>query len=109
MDTLTNKPQTVWIGGHTSSTLVINTGAPQGFVLHSTLYIHDYKLRHGKNSAEKYADDTVINWQISNKNLSSAQEEINSLAEGGTKNNLLFNLSRTKELIVNFRKMGAMT
>ncbi len=33
LDLLTNRPQTVQIVGHTSSTLVLNTGAPQGCVL----------------------------------------------------------------------------
>jgi len=30
LDFLTHRPQTVRIGGHTSSTLVLNTGAPSG-------------------------------------------------------------------------------
>ncbi len=44
LDFLTNRPQTVWIGGHTSSTLVLNTGAFQGCMLSPLLfmlYTHD--------------------------------------------------------------------
>ncbi len=38
LDFLTNRPQTVQIGGHTSSTLVLSTGAPQRCVLGPLLF-----------------------------------------------------------------------
>ena len=44
LDFLTNRPQTVQIGGHTSSTQVLDTGDPQGCVLSPllfTLYTYD--------------------------------------------------------------------
>ncbi len=53
LDFLTNRPQTVRIGGHTSFTLVLNTGATQGCVLSPllfTLYTHDCSPRRRENS-----------------------------------------------------------
>ncbi len=41
--------------------------------------------------------------------MSSYREEINSLAGWFTENNLLLNISKTKELIVDFRKKKAKT
>ena len=38
LDFLTNRPQSVRINGHTSSTLTLNTGVPQGCVLSPLLY-----------------------------------------------------------------------
>ncbi len=38
LDFLRNRPQNVRMGGHTSSTLILNTGTPQGCVLSPLLY-----------------------------------------------------------------------
>ncbi len=100
LDIHTNRPQTVWIGGHTSSTLVLNTGAPQGCVLSPllfTLYTHDCNPRHGESSVVKFADNTTIIGQITNEENSYC-EEINNLAERCAENNLLLTV------IIDFRK-----
>ncbi len=47
----------------------------------------------------KFADDTTIFGWISNN-----WEEINNLAEWCTENNLLLNVNKIKELIIDFRK-----
>ncbi len=61
---LTNRPQTVQTGGNTSSTLVLNTRAPQVCVLRSllfTLFTYNCNPRHPRgNSVVKFADDTTI-------------------------------------------------
>ena len=65
--------QTFQIGRHTSSTLVLNTWAPQGCVLSPllfTLYTHDCAPRHQQNSTVKYEDDITIVSHIINSNES---------------------------------------
>ena len=58
----------------------------------------------------KYDDNTtIINNHIISNGESSYQKEINNLAGWWTENNLLFNISKTKELQVDFRKKEAKT
>ncbi len=111
-DFLTNRPQTVRIGSHTTSTLVLNTGAPQGCVLSPllfTLCTLDCSPWHGENSFVELADYTTVIGQISNSDETSYREEINNLSEWCTENNLLLNIRKTKELIIDFRKKGEKT
>ena len=59
------RPQTVQIGSHTSSTLVLNSGAPQGWVLSPlifTLNTHDCIRRIGRKSPTKHAGTHTISW-----------------------------------------------
>ncbi len=56
----------------------------------------------------KFADDTTIIGWISNNDEFSYREEIIHLAKC-TESNLLLNVSKTKELIVDFRKKEAKT
>ena len=79
---LLSRPQTFWISRHTSSTLVLNTGAPQGFVLSPllfTLYTHECTHRHQENSIVKYANNTTIIGRIINNDEGSYQEGISNL------------------------------
>ncbi|KAI3358110.1 hypothetical protein L3Q82_002980 [Scortum barcoo] len=58
-----NRPQVVRIGDNTSSTLVLNTGTPQGCVLSPalfTLFTSDCSAIHSTNTIVKFADDTTI-------------------------------------------------
>ena len=51
------------MGDVTSSSLTLNTGAPQGCVLSPllySLYTHDCSARHSSNVIIKFADDTTI-------------------------------------------------
>lgn len=59
LDFLTNRPKTVGIGSHTSFTLMLNAGAPQGAVLRPlqfTMYTHDWNPRHGGNCVVNFVD-----------------------------------------------------
>ncbi|KAI3365931.1 hypothetical protein L3Q82_009695, partial [Scortum barcoo] len=60
MDFLTNRPQHVRSGHNCSTTITLNTGAPQGCVLSPFLYslfTHDCRPMYGSNSITKFADD----------------------------------------------------
>ena len=57
----------------------------------------------------KYKDDTTIIGCIIYNDKSSYQEEINNPTEWCTENNVLINVSKTKELSVDFRKKEAKT
>ena len=49
--------------GNSSTTLILNTGAPQGCVLNPLLYslfTHDCVTKHESNTINKFADDTTV-------------------------------------------------
>ena len=107
LDFLTNRPQSVRLENHTSSTLILNTGVPQGCVLSPLLYslfTNDCTPVHGSNTIIKFADDTTVVGLISNNDESAYREEVRHLAEWCAGNNLALNTKKTKELIVDFRK-----
>ncbi len=61
LDFLTERPQFVRIGNHTSSVISLSTGSPQGCVLSPLLFTmmtHDCRARFSTNHVVKYADDT---------------------------------------------------
>ncbi|KAI5609339.1 gastrula zinc finger protein XlCGF28.1-like [Silurus asotus] len=85
LDFLTNRPQSVRLGNQVSSTLILNTGIPQGCVLSPLLYslfTHDCAPLYNSNIFIKYADDTTVVGQTDNA-------------------------TKTKELIVDFRKSNS--
>ncbi|KAI3360890.1 hypothetical protein L3Q82_012903, partial [Scortum barcoo] len=107
MDFLTNRPQHVKSGHNCSSTITLNTGAPQGCVLSPFLYslfTHDCRPMYGSNSITKFADDITVIGLISDNDESHYRAEVEHLATWCADNNLLLNTSKTKELIVDFRK-----
>ncbi|KAK3553760.1 hypothetical protein QTP70_009182 [Hemibagrus guttatus] len=110
MDFLTKRPQSLRLGNHISSTLILNTSAPQGCVLSTLLYslfIHDCVPQHNSNIFIKYADKTRVVGQISNNSESAYREEIQSLSAWCSMNNLTLNATKTKELIVDLQKSNS--
>ncbi|KAI5630012.1 gastrula zinc finger protein XlCGF28.1-like [Silurus asotus] len=102
---LTDRPQAVRVGKHTSSTLTLSTGASQGCVLSPLLYsLYTYDCVATSNSTTiiKFADDTVVVGLISNNDETAYLQEVKNLKRWCQKNNLLLNISKTKELIVDF-------
>ncbi|KAI2653210.1 putative RNA-directed DNA polymerase from transposon BS [Labeo rohita] len=100
-----NTPQNV--GNHTSSTLILNTGAPQGCVLSPslfTLFTHDFKPIHSSNTKVKIADDTTIVGLISENNEIYYREEVQHLVEWCVDSDLVLNTTKTKEIIVDYRR-----
>eukprot|EP00061_Rhincodon_typus_P014425 g41432.t1 len=84
--------------------IIINTGAPQGYVLSPLLYSDNGVAKFLSNSICKFADDTNIEDQISNNAETEHRKEIECIAAWCKDNNLSINVSKMKELIIDFRK-----
>ncbi|KAI4876266.1 hypothetical protein NFI96_007911 [Prochilodus magdalenae] len=105
---LRGRPQVVRVGNSFSSTLTLSTGAPQGCVLSPLLYslfTHDCVARHTSNTIFKFADDTTILGLITDGDETAYRDEVSALSEWCYHNNLSLNISRTKEMIVDYRKL----
>ncbi len=95
------------MGQFTSNSITLNVGAPQGFVLSPllySLYTHDCVSSHSSTSIIKFADDTVVLGLISNNDETAYLDEVERLTSWCQDNCLSLNVSKTAELIVNFRK-----
>jgi hypothetical protein len=85
-------------------------GAPQGCVLSHlqySLYTHDCVPSHCSNTIIKFADDTTVVGLITNNIKTAYREEVGGLKVWCQVNNLSLNVSKTKELIVDFRRNRA--
>uniref|UniRef100_A0A9J7X865 Reverse transcriptase domain-containing protein n=1 Tax=Cyprinus carpio carpio TaxID=630221 RepID=A0A9J7X865_CYPCA len=97
LDFLTGRPQAVRVGSNTSSTITLNTGAPQGCVL------SPLTPSHNSNLFIKFADDTTVVGLISNRDETNYRSEVSRLAGWCSDNNLSLNVEKTKEIVVDFR------
>ncbi len=87
--------------------LSLNVGAPQGCVLSPllySLYTHDCVSSHSSTSIIKFADDTVVLGLISNNEETAYLDEVERLTSWCQVNCLSLNVSKTKELFMDFRK-----
>ncbi len=106
MDFLTGRPQSVLVGRNTSSTTTLSTGVPQGCVLSPLLFMlltHNCTAKFSSNHIIKFADDTSVVGLISNNDETHYRKEVAQLAEWCGANNLSLNLSKTKEVEMDFR------
>ena len=106
-DFLTDRTQRVRVGPHTSTALSLSTGAPQGCVLSPllyTLYSHDCTPAHHSNTFVKFADDTTVVGLISSGDETAYRDEVERLVGWCSANNLLLNATKTKELVVDYRR-----
>ncbi len=95
------------VGQFTSNSITLNIGAPQGCVrspLLYSLYTHDCVFSHSSTSIFTFADDTVVLGLIYNNNETAYLDELERLTSWCQDNCLSLNVSKTKELIVDFRK-----
>ena len=106
-DFLTDRTQRVRVGPHTSTALSLSTGSPQGCVLSPllyTLYTHDCTPAHHSNTFVKFADDTTVVGLISRGDETHYRDEVERLVGWCSANNLLLNTTKTKELVVDYRR-----
>ncbi len=68
------------------------------------LYTHDCVSSHSSTSIVKFADDTVVLGLINNDDEAAYLDEVERLTSWCQDNCLSLNVSKTKELIVDFRK-----
>ena len=90
-----------------SDNICTSTGAPQGCVLSPvlfSLYSSDYRTTHPSCPIIKYADDTSLTGLISRNDDSFYRKEIDSFFKWCDFNFLELNVSKTKEMVFDFRK-----
>ncbi len=99
-DFLTGRPQVVKMGQFISNS---TQGCVLSLLLYS-LYTHDCVSSHCSTSIVKFADDTVVLGLVSNNDETAYLDEVERLTSWCQDNCLSLNVSKTKELIVDFRK-----
>ena len=107
LDFLMCRPQVVRMGNHTSSSLTLSTGAPQGCILSPllySLYTQDCVATHSFNIVLKFPDDTTILGLISNNDETAYRDEVRGLVAWCQDNNLSL-VCKTKEMMVDLRKL----
>ena len=105
-DYLTKRPQYTKIGKSVSTTIVTNTGAPQGGVLSPfsfCSYTDDCRSSYSNCTIVKYADDTVIVGKITDNDYTNYIDQVNKFVDWSQRNFLKLNVKKTKEMIIDFR------
>lgn len=107
LDFLCQRPQVVRVGNNISSSITLSTGVPQGCVLSPllfTLLTHDCTATYSNNHIVKFADDTTLVGLITKGDKTQYRLEVDHLTTWCRDNNLLLNVSKTKEIVVDFRR-----
>ncbi|XP_073668918.1 uncharacterized protein [Paramisgurnus dabryanus] len=106
-DYLTERPQFVRLNDCFSETVISSTGAPQGTVLSPflfTLYTSDFSYVSESCHMQKFSDDTVIMGCIRDGQEDEYRNLINDFVQWCRLNHLQLNATKTKELVVDFRR-----
>ncbi|XP_062867215.1 dual specificity testis-specific protein kinase 1 [Trichomycterus rosablanca] len=85
-----------------------STGAPQGTVLAPFLfniYTSDFRYNSGTCHLQKFSDDTAIVGCIRNGLEAEYRKLVSDFVDWCTLNKLQVNISKTKEMVVDFRKL----
>ena len=109
LDYLTNRTQLVLLKGADcrSDVITSNTGAPQGTVLAPflfTVYTSDIRSEYESCQIVKYADDTALIGLICKDDSAAYLKQVQKFVDYCDDNFLLLNVSKTKELVIDFRK-----
>jgi hypothetical protein len=110
LDFLLDRPQVVRVNKSVSSSAILNTGAPQGCVLSPllfTLFTNDCVSSDPSVLVLKFSDDTTVEGLISNDDERAYREEVGQLVGWCSSNNLELNVTKTKEMVIDFRKVKA--
>ena len=91
----------------TSNMIKTFTGAPQGTVLSPflfTLYTSDCRFAEKSCHLQKFSDDSAIVGLLLNNDEQEYREKVKLFVDWCEENFLLLNVSKTKELVIDFRK-----
>ena len=106
-DYLTSRLQYIRLNGLLSSALRTNIGAPQGIVSAPflfALYTADCRSTDESCPVVKFADDTELVGKISNDEVAIYHKQTENFVNWCDKNYLYLNVSKTKEMCIDFRK-----
>ncbi|KAI4888279.1 hypothetical protein NFI96_012150 [Prochilodus magdalenae] len=106
-DYLSGRPQYVRLKDCTSETVVSSTGAPQGTVLSPflfTLYTSDFRHNSETCHMQKFSDDTASVACVRGGQEAEYRNLVENFVVWCHRNNLLLNTSKTKEMVVDFRR-----
>ncbi|TWW57369.1 putative RNA-directed DNA polymerase from transposon BS [Takifugu flavidus] len=107
-DYLTGQPQIVRLWSCVSDPLMSNTGAPQGTVLSPflfTIYTADFQYHSESYHLQKYLDDIAIVGCVENGQEEEYRDLVESFVRWCRKNHLQLNVTKTKEMVVDFSKI----
>ena len=107
LDYMLDRPQFVRTKLEVSNCVSLNTGAPQGCVLSPVLFIiytNDLSWNTKDVVIQKYADDTIILGLIKQSNDSKYKECVAFVDKWCQENFLNLNVTKTKEMVWDFRK-----
>ena len=108
LDFLLERQQVVKLGINLSEPLVLNTRAPQGCVLSPQLYsffTYDCTADDESSIIVKFADDTTLGGFIVNDDEAGYRQQVQKLVDRCESNNLMLNVQKTKEMIIDFKKI----
>ena len=104
---LLNRPQSVKVKNSLSKPLILNTGDRQGCVLSPflfTLFTNDCVSVDQYVLVTNFSDDTTVEGFIENADETAYRDEVQRMVGWYADNNLELNVSKTKEMIVDFRR-----